>query len=80
MTWDAINHAGQNYNAPTIDYDRFNARWETDPVLKQLVARFDGHGVVIKTDKKEPKPNIGEPNLTKAVDKMAKHATQQAFK
>jgi len=26
-----------------------------------LVQRFDGHGVVIKTDKKEPKPGQGEP-------------------
>lgn len=61
LTWDAINHAGQNYGAPDIDYDRFAQRFDTDPIIKQLVQRFDGHGVVIKTDKKEPKPGQGKP-------------------
>jgi len=60
MSWGAINQAGQNYGAPDIDYDRFAARWESDPILKKLVSRFDGHGLVVKTDKHEPKPNQGE--------------------
>jgi hypothetical protein len=53
MTWDAINQAGQQYGAPDIDYDRFAARWDADPILKQLVTRFDGHGLVVKTKNKE---------------------------
>ena len=61
LTWDAINNIGEKYGAPDIDYDRFNKRWESDPMIKQLVQRFDGHGLVIKTDKHEPKPGVGEP-------------------
>lgn len=52
MTWQALNVAASNMGAPTIDYDRFAARWETDPILKKLVDRFDSAGVVIKTDDK----------------------------
>ena len=48
LTWDAINQTGQEYGGPDIDYDRFAARWDSDPILKQLVSRFDGHGVVVK--------------------------------
>ena len=78
LTWDAINHLGREYGAPAIDYDRFAARWETDPILKKLVARFNGHGVVIKTDKKEPKPEQGNPEAHNEIDKMAKRATNAA--
>jgi hypothetical protein len=73
MTWDALNQAGQNYGSPDIDYDRFAARWESDPILKQLVARFDGQGVVIKTKGTDDQPEQGEPKKG-LVDKMAKHA------
>jgi hypothetical protein len=44
-----------------------------------LVARFDGHGLVIKTDKHEPQPEQGEPE-TNQISKMAKRATQKAMK
>ena len=40
MTWDALNQTGQQYGAPDIDYDRFAARWESDPIIKKLVDRF----------------------------------------
>ena len=79
MTWDAINQAGSQYGAPDIDYDRFAARWESDPILKQLVARFDGHGVVVKTDAKEPKQMQGEPAKPSMVAQMAKRATDKAI-
>ena len=80
MSWDAINHTGQNYGAPDIDYDRFAARWESDPILKQLVDRFDGHGLVIKTDKKEDQPNSRQHHGKDLVAQMAKSATKRAFK
>lgn len=75
MTWKALNHAAQNYGAPDIDYDRFNARWETDPILKQLVDRFDGRGLVIKTQAKE-QPMKGNPEQKSQVSQMAKRATK----
>jgi hypothetical protein len=47
--------------APAIDYDRFAARWKSDPVLKSIVDRFDGHGLVIKTANGAEQPEQGEP-------------------
>lgn len=73
MTWTALNQAGKNFGAPMIDYDRFAARWETDPVLKQLVDRFDGAGLVIKTNEKEPSAKSS--HKEREVTKMAKRAT-----
>ena len=50
MTWKALNSADAGMGSPNIDYDRFAARWETDPILKKLVDRFDANGLVIKTN------------------------------
>lgn len=84
LTWDAINNIGQDYGAPDIDYDRFAARWESDPILKQLVDRFNGQGLVIKTEKSQPEPEEqGNPEAkaaANAVDNMAKSATKKAMK
>jgi hypothetical protein len=74
MTWDAINQAAQQYGAPDIDYDRFAARWDSDPILKQLVTRFDGHGLVVKTKNKEDETEQGTPKPS-MMDKAAKRAT-----
>lgn len=75
MTWIALNQAGKNFGAPSIDYDRFAARWETDPILKQLVARFDGNGLVIKTNEKEPSAKTS--HKEREVSRMAKRATRK---
>jgi hypothetical protein len=76
MTWAAINNQLHAQGNPDIDYDRFAARWETDPILKQLVDRFDGHGLVIKTNKGETKPAQGKPAPSKMAD-AAKRATRK---
>ena len=75
MTWIALNQAGKNFGAPAIDYDRFAARWETDPILKKLVDRFDGSGVVIKTNEKEPSAKTS--HKEREVSQMAKRATRK---
>ena len=81
MTWIALNRAGQNFGSPAIDYDRFAARWESDPILKQLVDRFDGHGLVIKTNANSEEPEQqGAEQGGGGVEQMAKHATANAFK
>jgi len=83
MTWDALNNTGQQFGSPDIDYDRFAARWESDPILKKLVDRFDGNGLVIKTQKHAEQPEQGNPEQKKAsnaVDQMAKSATKKAMK
>jgi hypothetical protein len=80
MTWTALARAGQNFGAPAIDYDRFAARWETDPILKQLVDRFDGAGIVVKTNNQE-QPMQGAPKAQNSnIDSMAKRASDKSFK
>ena len=78
MTWRALSHAAANMGAPHIGYDEFAARWETDPILKKLVDRFDANGLVIKTNNKGEKPAHKEPEGI--VDRTAKHAARKAFK
>ena len=75
----AVKSAGQEHGSPDIDYDRFAARWESDPIIKQLVARFDGQGVVIKTKQPEDTPMQGTPPKPGEVSKMAKRATAKAM-
>ena len=82
MTWQALNQTAQQYGSPDIDYVRFSKRWESDPILKQLVDRFDGHGLVIKTRKHEEEPNQGNPEkkASNVIDSMAMSATKKAMK
>jgi hypothetical protein len=82
MTWDALNQLGAQYGSPDIDYDRFAARWDSqdpqDAILKKLVSNFDEHGVVIKTDVHEPKPQQGQ-KQTSGLVPSAMAATNRAF-
>ncbi len=61
-----------------ISYDTFKQRWDSqdqsDAILKGLVDRFDGHGIVLKnTDSQELPQGQGKPS---EVSKMAKRATK----
>ena len=77
MTWRAVNSSLRG-QAPHVGYREFNARWEKEPILKQLVDRFDSHGLQVKTAAKD-QPEQGQ-KKTNAMDKMAKRATDKAFK
>ena len=78
MTWQAINSALRGKGAPAVKYSTFSARWEKEPILKQLVDRFDGNGLQVKTAAKDA-PEQGQ-KKTDAMSKMAKRATDKAFK
>ena len=78
MTWQAINSALRGAGAPAVKYSTFSARWEKEPILKQLVDRFDGNGLQVKTAAKDA-PEQGQ-KKTNAMSKMAKRATDKAFK
>ena len=80
MTWTALNRAASNYGAPAIDYDRFAARWDQDPTLQQIVDRFDGSGLVIKTQAQSDEPEVDQQQQDGGeVAQMAKSATKRAF-
>lgn len=74
LTWQALANATAQMGAPAIDYDRFVARWDAEPELQQIVDRFDGNGLVIKTQDKDSQLPQGE--KTGEVEKMAKRATK----
>jgi hypothetical protein len=78
LTWRALNRILSSQQAPLVRYREFSARWEKEPILKQLVDRFDGHGLVVKTAAKDQLEQ-GQ-KKTGAMDKMAKRATDKAFK
>ena len=81
MTWRATNKALRPYGNPELDNFSFSKRWDDPvegPLLKQLVDRFDQNSIIIKTNSKEPSKHGGPKK--NAMDKMAKRATDKAFK
>ena len=59
-------------------YDAFAARWDDPqegPLLKKFIDRFDGQGVVLRTNNQEDRPQQGG-EKTGEVEKMAKRATK----
>jgi uncharacterized protein YeaO (DUF488 family) len=85
-TWDALNvELRRAYGAPKIRYDQFDQRWQQEEqlppeqqILHNLVDRYDGHGLVLKTGGEE-QPEQGAKD-TDQVSKMAKRATAKALK
>ncbi len=43
----------KNLTGQPIDYESFKAEFDSNPALKNLIHRFDGRGIVIKTKAKE---------------------------
>jgi hypothetical protein len=73
LSWDALNNLMLNVGDAQFDYDSFKNSYDTNPMIKQLVQRFDGRGVELKTKTKNPKK--GQPGGEGEVAKMAKAAT-----
>jgi hypothetical protein len=43
----------KNLTGQPIDYEMFKSEFDSNPTLKNLIQRFDGRGIVIKTKAKE---------------------------
>ncbi len=66
-----------------ISYDAFAKRWEEEEqlppeqqVLHNLVVKFDGSGVTVKTQDAKQKPEVGGEEDSGVVSQMAKRATK----
>ena len=81
IPWQALNAAGQASGAPSLDYDRFAAQWAAEDdtgILHQLVDRFDGRGLVLKTQSSEDEIAQGhQQSGPSEVSKMAMSATKR---
>jgi len=82
LDWRALAVELASREAPVVGYDQFDARWK-DPVegeiLKKYVQRYDGHGIVLKTDADTGEMGDGEQKGPDLVANMAKSATKKAF-
>ena len=82
LSWIAINQLIGKEGNPQVTYKEFDARWKSqdpsDQELKDLVARFDGQGIVIKTQGIDSTPQQGEPKKN-GVASAAMNATNRAF-
>lgn len=73
LNWNALNNMGV-----PVGYDEFAARWDDPqegPILKQLVAKFDGHGLTVKTHDKDPIQQTS--HKEREISRMAKRATHK---
>lgn len=78
LTWDAINQIGRDFEVPYMDEHVFVSRYESDPEIQKLVAKYDKYGITISTNKAIPEPQLSEPESE--VSKMAKHAIRKRKK
>lgn len=79
FSWDAISKMMQNVTGQKIDYDLFKTLFDTNPRVKNLVNRFDGMGVEIKTkDKQRPTEFGTKPGIDNAAaSRAASNVLQQ---
>ena len=82
LDWRALAVELSSREAPVVGYDQFDARWndpEEGPILKKYVQRYDGHGIVLKTDANTDEMGDGEEPGKDKVAGMAAAATKRAF-
>lgn len=63
-----------------ISYDAFAARWDSEqegPILKQLVQKFDGGGLTLRTKDAQPGKENDTGDGASEVSKMAMSATKR---
>jgi hypothetical protein len=75
LSWDALNSLMINIGDEQFDYDSFKNSYDANPMIKQLVQRFDAKGIELKTSVKNPKKS--KPEGESEVSKMAKAATNR---
>jgi len=69
----------QNVSGQSIDYDTFKLEFDSNPNLKNIITRFDGKGLVIKTKEKEQSTEFGKKpgNDNAAAQRAADKVIQQ---
>lgn len=78
-SWDAISGLMQNVTGQKVDYDLFKVMFDSNPKVKNLVNRFDGMGIEIKTKEKQRPTEFGKkPGIdTAAASRAADNVLQQ---
>lgn len=80
LTWRALNSLAAQQGAPAIDYRRFDKRWNDEGeegMLHHIVDRYDGQGLVLKTDEQDH-PEVQGGEKPGQISAMAKRATAKA--
>lgn len=75
FSWDAISNMLQNVSGTQMDYETFKAEYDQLPQLKNIVAQFNGQGIVLKT-KEKPEATRSDKNTTS----LATNASRAAAK
>ena len=68
----------KNVSGTEMDYETFKAQFDTIPQLKNIVDRFDGQGVTLKT-KEKPEATRSDKNNT-GLDQAASRAAAKSIK
>ncbi len=68
----------RNFSGTNIDYETFKAQFDTVPQIKNVVDRFDGQGLVLKT-KEKPEATRSDKTNT-GLDQAASRAAAATLK
>lgn len=78
LSWDALNKIMQNIGDEQFDYNSFKNSYDSSPMVKNLVHKFDNRGIELKTKKATPNKKQGSKETD--VSKMAKAAVDTKLK
>ena len=67
----------RNFSGTAIDYETFKAQFDSVPQIKNIVDRFDGKGLVLKT-KEKPEVTRSDKNNT-GLDQAASRAAAKSL-
>ena len=76
LSWAALNNLMQNVGKEQFDYDSFKSTYDENPVIQNLIHKFDAKGVELKTQKTTPK-KAETGKKESSISKMAKSAAKR---
>lgn len=77
-SWDAISNMLRNMSGSQMDYETFKAQFDKLPQLKNIVDRFDGAGITLKT-KEKPEATRSQPKNQSTINSTASRAAAKTL-
>lgn len=77
FSWDAVSNMLQNVSGTQMDYETFKQEYDQLPQLQNIVDRFDGQGITLKTKEKPEATRSGAAPVNLAAKRAASKTLKQ---
>jgi len=78
-SWGAISQLVQRLTGQAFNYETFQANYDSNPALQNIVADFNDQGVTLNVNKKDHDQSIEPDQSNPGIDASAKQAAKNTL-